>query len=367
MEYQDADAGRGGQCPECKAAIQIPERTKMCVECRRHVEIEATNCPACGTALAPGAPLLAPGGPSPLTTLPPQWGERGRGDGGEPQTSGKAVTSLVLGIMAFGFWCLTGVPAIIVGALALGDIRRAAGRMKGSGLATAGIVTGSASTLCAFPLIVALLLPAVQAAREAARRTQCRNNLKMIGLAMHNYEATYGSFPPAYTVDAQGKPLLSWRVLILPYINEQGVYGQFHLDEPWDSPHNLGLSSLMPATYGCPSEPSILSDRTSYAAISGPGTIFPPDHAVSVREITDGTAMTAMVGEVRGGSIVWTKPDDVPFTGQFKGLGDFMSWHPGGWNMLMGDGTVRFLSDTTNPATCRGLMTISGSETITNF
>ncbi len=366
MEYQDADAGRGGQCPTCKAEIQVPQHTKMCVGCRRHVALEVTNCPACGTALAPGGPPRpVTQGPAPVMMTPPMMSP---GDAiGEPQTSGKAVTSLVLGIMSIVLFCLTGVPAIIVGILAFSDIRRAAGRMKGSGMATAGIVAGGFGCVIMICLAPALLLPAVQAAREAARRTQCRNNLHMIGLAMHNYSDTYNSLPPAYTVDAQGRPLLSWRVLILPFINEPGLYSQFHLDEPWDSPHNLGLSALMPAMYGCSSEPSQLPDRTSYAAISGPGTIFPPDRAVNIREITDGTAMTAMVGEVRGGSIVWTQPVDVPFTAQFKGPGDFTSWHPGGWNMLMADGSVRFFSDNIDTVTLRGLMTISGDETVPSF
>ncbi len=363
MEYQDGDAGRGGQCPTCKAEIQIPQHTKMCVGCRRHVALEVTSCPACGTALAPGAPPrpAAPAEPYRSPMMPP--GE----PMGEPQTSAKAVTSLVLGIMSFGLWCVTGVPAIILGALALGDIRRAAGRMKGSGMATAGIVTGSASTLCAFPIMIALLLPAVQMSREAARRSQCRNNLKQVGLAMHNYHSVFNSFPPAYTVDAQGKPLLSWRVLILPYIDEQGLFDQFHLNEPWDSPHNLGLAALIPEVYRCPSEPAGFGSGSCYAAISGPGTIFPGDRAVKVVDITDGTANTAMIGEVKGANGIWTQPADVPFDAGFTGPGNFSSWHPGGWNMLFSDGTVRFLPDSINTTTCRGLMTISGGEAVSNF
>src|ERR1700676_3675353 len=105
-------------------------------------------------------------------------------------------------------------------------------------------------------VLIALLLPAVQAAREAARRAQCVNNLKQIGLAMHNYHSTYDCFPPAVTADDQGRPLLSWRVLILPYLEEAPLYAQFHLDEPWDSPHNLPLASKMPRVYTCPSDPT---------------------------------------------------------------------------------------------------------------
>ena len=90
-------------------------------------------------------------------------------------------------------------------------------------------------------VLIALLLPAVQAAREAARRSQCVNNLKQIGLAMHNYHAQQNKFPGAAITNKQGKPLLSWRVAILPLLDQQGLYEKFKLDEPWDSPHNRAL------------------------------------------------------------------------------------------------------------------------------
>ena len=89
-------------------------------------------------------------------------------------------------------------------------------------------------------LLTTLILPAVQSSREAARRTQCVNNLKQIGLAMHNYHATYDTFPPAGTVDAEGKPLLSWRVLLLPFLEQDALYRQFHLDEAWASTQEFG-------------------------------------------------------------------------------------------------------------------------------
>src|SRR5437588_6801844 len=102
--------------------------------------------------------------------------------------------------------------------------------------------------------MVALLLPAVQAAREAARRAQCTNNLKQIGLAMHNYHSSNNCFPPAFTTDRDGKPLLSWRVLLLPYLECSSLYANFHLDEPWDSPHNRPLVNQMPSVFACPSD-----------------------------------------------------------------------------------------------------------------
>src|SRR6476469_182788 len=82
-------------------------------------------------------------------------------------------------------------------------------------------------------VLVALLLPAVQAAREAARRMQCSNHLKQIGLALQNYHDTFGSLPPAYLADSQGKPIHSWRVLILPFLENTTLYDRYSFDEPW--------------------------------------------------------------------------------------------------------------------------------------
>ncbi len=120
------------------------------------------------------------------------------------------------------------------------------------------------------------------------------NNLKQIGLAMHNYHATNGSFPPAYTVDKDGKPLLSWRVLILPFLEQEALYKEFHLDEPWDSPHNKPLIERMPTSYVCPSESDRRVDRgkTTYLTPRGKATIFPGPEGIKIQKITDGSSNT---------------------------------------------------------------------------
>src|SRR5262245_48949678 len=91
-------------------------------------------------------------------------------------------------------------------------------------------------------VLVARLLPAVQAAREAARRMQSTNNMKQISIALINYNDVYGTLPPAVVSDASGKPLYSGRVLLLPFLEQDSLFNQFHKDEPWDSPNNLPLS-----------------------------------------------------------------------------------------------------------------------------
>ena len=102
--------------------------------------------------------------------------------------------------------------------------------------------------------ILALALPVVRSARESARLSHCKDNLRQIGLALQGYHNAFGCFPPAAVTDKQGKPLLSWRVAILPYLGSKERYSRFHLDEPWDSPHNLALLNDRPDVYACPSD-----------------------------------------------------------------------------------------------------------------
>src|SRR5690242_17032670 len=99
------------------------------------------------------------------------------------------------------------------------------------------VIGGLFLLLCCTGVPFALILPAVQQAREAARRSQCKNNLKQIGLALHNYHETYGGLPPAFVADDQGRPMHSWRVLILPFLGEQALYNEYNLSEPWDGPN----------------------------------------------------------------------------------------------------------------------------------
>ena len=217
------------------------------------------------------------------------------------------------------------------------------------------------------PVMVALLLPAVQAAREAARRAQCINNLKQIGLAMHNYaDANNGQFP-GNICDKDGKPLLSWRVAILPYIEQQQLYSKFHLDEPWDSPNNLPLSKYVVKVYTCPSSTDDPSSALSYyRAFVGNGAMFENDKRTNIFNITDGTSNTIMVAETSEG-VPWTKPDDVEFApenpGDLFGLG---SSHPGGFNALFGDGSVRFIKRTIDLNVLRALITRAGGEVVGN-
>jgi len=219
-------------------------------------------------------------------------------------------------------------------------------------------------------ILIALLLPAVQAAREAARRSQCSNNLKQIGLAMHNYHDAYGSFPPAFVPDEDGRPMHSWRVLILPYLEQGYLYEQYNFDEPWDSPANLALARSMPNVFQCPSGATGLAE-TSYAVIEGPGALFDGPDAFKLRDVTDGTSNTIMVVEVAGAGIQWTEPRDIDleqFALRIGGpSGGIRSEHPGGANAVIADGSVRFLADSIDPTTLEALITKGGGENVGSF
>jgi len=266
-------------------------------------------------------------------------------------------SAILVGCVTFGV--LMNVAAIVLGALAVREIRLSGEQLGGSGQATAGI--GGAIALLLF---VALAIPAVQSAREAARRTQCKCNMKQLGLAMHNYHDAFKVYPPAAIRDEEGRALLSWRVVILPFIEETGLYQKFHLNEPWDSPHNLPLASPMPPQFRCPSDRTSRLNASNYVIVIGKETYFPPEGQVNVKDVKDGTSLTVMIGEVAGNTVPWTKPDDLVFDQNFTGKGTFSSAHAGGWQVQMGDGTCRFISEKTDVKTLRAIMTIAGREIV---
>jgi prepilin-type processing-associated H-X9-DG protein len=218
------------------------------------------------------------------------------------------------------------------------------------------MVQGS-PTVATTGVLVGLLLPAVQSAREAARRAQSMNNMKQIGLAMHNHLATEGTFPAKAIVDKNGKPLLSWRVAILPYLEVAGEKLDFKLDEPWDSEHNKKLINKMPAVFANPSLGG--QGTTNYLGADGIDAIF-SGKGVSAQQITDGLSNTIMVVEADR-AVPWTKPDELEFDPEqpTKGLGTIRN---GGFNALMADGSVRFILKTIDAGLLRALMTKAGGE-----
>lgn len=187
----------------------------------------------------------------------------------------------------------------------------------------------------------AMLLPAVSKVQEAAGSSQSSNNLKMMGLAIHNHANTFDRMPSAAICDPTGKPLLSWRVAILPYIEQDNLYRQFKLDEPWDSEHNKALIEKMPKLYASP-RVQTKPGETVYKAFVGKDAIFDWKQSKRFQEITDGTSNTAMIAEA-GEPVIWTKPDDFVF--DYSKPAPKLEL-PGGITIIhvcFGDGSVRRL------------------------
>jgi hypothetical protein len=211
-----------------------------------------------------------------------------------------------------------------------------------------------------------------------AGRILNQNNLRQIGVALHNFHADRGRFPAHAIYGKDGKPLLSWRVAILPYLEQDHLYRQFKLDEPWDSPHNLKLLDLMPRIYA----PAGVFDRdprmTPYQVFVSPSeagaagrSMFSvlvkpeasqPTLGIRIEQVPDGTANTLMVVEARQ-MVPWSRPADLPFDpqGALPRLG-----LPGkdGFHVLFADGFVRYIRKGTDAMTLRALITVSGAEAI---
>ena len=213
-------------------------------------------------------------------------------------------------------------------------------------------VGGLVATGISLTVLVTLILPLFQYARETTHRQACSTNLRQIHAALMAYQQAEGSLPPAYVADAAGKPMHSWRVLILPYLGENTLYQQYDFSVPWDAPRNMELVRKMPSVYACPADPDArLLGETNYMVIRGAATLFPNQLPFDRRLTPDAAATTILVAEVPSAGMVWSQPADLDFA-QMRFLiniqtgSDIGSHHRGGAHFLMADGTVQFLLET---------------------
>ena len=280
-------------------------------------------------------------------------------------------------------------------------------------------------------VLVALLLPAVQQAREAARRSQCKNNLKQLGLALLNYHDTANTFPPGWIAatpgvghDKSGLNGFGWGTLILPYVDQGPLSGKFNPSLRINDPaSNKALLNRSLATYRCPSDPddqnwdyksttmpgTVLANlaATNFVAVSGikdmdlidtlmPGQlyfaegIFYMNSKVNMRDLVDGSSSTAMLGERRNRNLVNHQPIwfQSTWSGAMDGSADaaerslthlahgpnagihpedMSSYHTGGAQFVFADGHVAFIGDSVDVNTFKALGTIVGNETVPTF
>ncbi len=205
-----------------------------------------------------------------------------------------------------------------------------------------------------------------QEMRDEAYRSSRMNNFKQICLALHNHESARKAFPAAASYGADGKPLLSWRVHILPYMEQMKLYNQFHLDEPWDSEHNRKLIDQMPEFYADP-DPAVRAaigdrGRTTFLTPRAEGTMFGGREGIKFSEMKDGSSNTIMAVEVvPERAVVWTKPDDweVDLANPLDGV---KRSDRDGFIAAWGDGHASFIPNDADADEFRGNLTYAGGE-----
>jgi hypothetical protein len=208
--------------------------------------------------------------------------------------------------------------------------------------------------------------PLLVRARATARRAQSVNNLKQIALAMHVYHSsdTHKAFPAVANFDTQGKPLLSWRVHLLPYIEQEALYKEFHLDEPWDSEHNKKLIARMPAVYRSPLSAVAGAGKTTYLAPVGAAIMFTGGpKGLTIADVTDGTSNTIFLVEADDNhALIWTRPDDLKHDPKQPAAG--LRNYEGRFLAGFVDGSVHLLPATIDEKTLQSLFTRNGGEVV---
>ena len=219
----------------------------------------------------------------------------------------------------------------------------------------------------------ALLLPAVSQARQAARRTQSKNNLKQIAIAMHNYHDVFNQFPPGGIYTSKQEPYNAWMTSLLPYIDQAAVYNTIDFDQPWTSPKNQPAFKIVIPHYLNPNVGPENATVSGFGAAhyAGNSQLLLNNGSVKIREITDGTSNTIMAGEVGGSFMAWGDPENRrdPANGFGTAPNQFGVAGPGigGVQMCLTDGSVRFVSENIDPQVLKALATPAGGETIGDF
>ena len=227
-------------------------------------------------------------------------------------------------------------------------------------------------------------------ARAAARRAASSNHLKQLALGFHIFHDTYNALPPAAVIGPDGKPWHSWRVLLLPFLEEMELYKKYDFSQPWDSPKNLAVAEKMPPVFRDPAREGPLDTLTDYAAITGEAAIFQPGvvtmksaddfpacltagKKVGFASVTDGTSNTILFATLDPArKIPWTKPEDIILDDAFPGIGEpagIGAIHPveGGHHTALvafADGSVQTLPDSIDADTLRPFLTRAGGELV---
>jgi Protein of unknown function (DUF1559) len=222
----------------------------------------------------------------------------------------------------------------------------------------AGFHRGTVAMACVGTLIGSAI---VGCSARPATDSAAKHNMLEIKLALLGYESIWRGFPARAIVDKNGKPLLSWRVAVLPYMEENKLHRQFHLDEPWDSEHNKALIEKIPAAFANPNRPR--DGKTNYLLPVGKGTLFGGEKRLRMKEITDPSETVMFVEADEDRAVIWTKPEDldVDMDHPSRGLGGFRR---DGILVGMCDGPVRTLRPGNSESTLRAVFSYKGEKAI---
>jgi hypothetical protein len=363
LQARDEDVGRDAVCPICGRQQVVPRQSVL--RGAREVPLDARR---------PAGPRRASG--EARADLP---------ELAEPPTCGTARTSFVLGLSSLVFNLFTGIPAVLLGLVALVRIRRGRPPLRGTGLAGWGIATGLIGTFVLAPLVLgftwavwtgtvddmgiidALGLPQFGPGvedPEVANREASLDNLEDLAEALRSHMRQHNHLPPAALTDPAGKPLLSWRVAILPYLNDPDaaeLYREFKLDEPWDGPNNKKLLARMPDYFALPGRDAP-PGYTHYQVVVGPGSAFEDPRGQRSEDFTDPLEDTFLVVEAAT-AVPWTKPEDLSWTPNGP-LPAFGRHYDGGFHAAFANGSADYIPPGTTARTLRGMITRNGGEDV---
>jgi hypothetical protein len=213
--------------------------------------------------------------------------------------------------------------------------------------------------------VVVFLWPTIRQNIERSAQGRDLDNMRSINLALNAYSDRYGTYPPPFAVDLQGKPLYSWRVLILPFMGYEDIYKQFDLRQPWDSVANTNLQRLMPSEFASPNSPDARSSHeTNYVLITGAGTMFPPAGPISTKNID---RPTILLVETKNNTI-WSAPGDIDMGRSFKvgnkPMVDVGGLHKNSFTAMTVEGESMRIPVSVPPSVLGALVTPNGGENV---